>query len=390
MSTRTAGGPLTGTRVLELQALGPVPFCGMLLSDFGADVVRIDRPADALDPDGSDASLDASVRQVLLRGRRSIAIDLKSPDGLELLLRAIEDADVLLEGFRPGVMERLGLGPDVCLERNPRLVYARATGWGRSGPYAGSAGHDLNYIALAGALWPVGRAGEAPVPPLAYVGDFGGGGMLLTVGVCAALAERGHSGRGQVVDAAMVDGAALLTGFLHAMRARGEWNDERGTNLIDSGAPFYDTYETADGKWISVAAVEPKFYRNLITTLGIDEPVELQMDRRRWPSLRTRLAETFSARTRDEWCEVLEQADACFAPVLAPWEAPSHPHNQERKAFVEIDGIPQPGPAPSFSRTATDVPSPAPKPGQDSEEILADWGVPAAEVRRLRDGGHVV
>ena len=382
-------GPLAGVRVIELQALGPAPFCAMLLSDFGADVIRIDRIPD--DPSGqANAALDRLARDVLARGRRSIGINLKSPDGLGVLLALVETADVLVEGFRPGVMERLGCGPEVCLQRNPRLVYARATGWGREGPYADAPGHDINYIALSGALWPIGRAGQPPVPPLAYLGDFGGGGMLLALGVCAALAERARSGQGQVVDAAMVDGAALLSGFLHGARATGEWREERGANLIDSGAPFYDTYETKDGKWVAIGAIEPAFYRNLLVALDMtDEPWQAQMDRSRWPALRERFAATFRTRTRDEWCVYLDTANVCFAPVLSPWEAPDHPHHVARQTFQTVAGLSQPAPAPRFSRTPAAIAAPAPRPGQHTDELLRELGVTDDAIRKLRSGGHV-
>ena len=388
-ASNAPSGPLAGIRVFELQGLGPVPFCGMLLSDLGADVVRIDRVDNVAGAGSPSAQLDRLARGVLARGHRSIGIDLKSRAGLELLLRMVETADVLLEGFRPGVMERIGLGPDVCLGRNPRLIYGRATGWGREGPYATSVGHDINYIALSGALWPVGRAGGPPVPPLAYVGDFGGGGMLLALGVCAALSERAASGAGQVVDAAMVDGSALLSASLHAVRAVGEWHDERGTNLIDSGAPFYDAYETADGKWVAVGAIEAPFYRDLLKVLDVDEPPEAQMDRSRWPSLHRRFAEVFRQQTRDEWCAAFEGTQACFAPVLSLWEAPEHPHNLARQTFTSVDGLVQPAPAPRFSRTPAQVTRPAPKPGEHTEDLLAEWGLAAEEIERLRDSGAV-
>jgi alpha-methylacyl-CoA racemase len=382
-------GPLAHVRVLELQSLGPVPFCGMLLSDLGADVVRVDRVDNVVGGESPSAQLDRLARGVLARGHRSIGIDLKSPEGLALLLRMVETADVLLEGFRPGVTERLGLGPDACLGRNPRLIYGRATGWGREGPYAASVGHDINYIALSGALWPVGRAGGPPVPPLAYVGDFGGGGFLLALGVCAALYERAASGAGQVVDAAMVDGSALISASLHALRAVGEWREERGTNLIDSGAPFYDTYETADGKWVAVGAIEAPFYRELLKVLEVDEPLEAQMDRSRWPAVHRRFAEVFLRRTRDEWCAAFEGTQACFAPVLTPWEAPEHPHNLARQTFTSVGGLVQPAPAPRFSRTPARVDRPAPHPGEHTVELLTEWGCATEEIEQLRDSGAV-
>lgn len=378
-------GPLSGVRVLELAGLGPGPFCGMLLSDFGADVVRVDRAATVRAGASSTAT-----RDVLSRGRRSIGIDLKSPEGTALLLDLVEQADVLIEGFRPGVMERLGVGPDVCLERNPRLVYGRVTGWGQEGPWASYPGHDINYIALSGVLWSVNRDGQAPVPPLAYVGDFGGGGMLLAVGICAALAERASSGVGQVVDAAMVDGTALLNSFLYGMRAMGLWGDERGRNILDTGAPFYEVYETADGKWIALGAIEPQFYANLVKRLGLDLDPAAQNDRSQWPALREQLAALFATRTRDEWCELLEDAEACFAPVLSPWEAPEHPHHRARGVFTEEFGVVQPRPAPRFSRTPPQVAGPPPQAGQHTDQVLAEWGVAGEEVARLRAAGAIV
>jgi alpha-methylacyl-CoA racemase len=382
--TSQASGPLSGIRVLEIAGMGPGPFCAMVLSDFGADVIRVDR-ADAVGgPGDAQASVD-----VLSRGRRSVAVDLKQPGAVELVLRLVERADVLVEGYRPGVMERLGLGPDVCLARNPRLVYGRMTGWGQDGPWAAQAGHDINYIALAGALWPIGRAGEAPVPPLNLVGDFGGGGMLLAVGICAALAERATSGRGQVIDAAMTDGAALLNGFLYGMRAAGLWGDERGANLLDTGAPFYETYETADGQWISVGSIEPKFFRNLVTTLGLDVDLVSQHDQASWQAQKEKLAAIFRTRTRDEWTALLADADACFAPVLSPWEAPEHPHNAARGTFTESFGVTQPSPAPRFSRTPAAIAGPPAVPGQHTDEILGDLGLDAAEITRLRSAGDI-
>jgi alpha-methylacyl-CoA racemase len=363
--------------------MGPGPFCAMMLSDFGADVIRVDR-ADAVHGDQKTASVD-----VLSRGRRSVAVDLKRPGGVALLLRMAERADILIEGFRPGVMERLGLGPDTCLARNPRLIYGRVTGWGQDGPWSAQAGHDINYISLAGVLWPVGRDGEAPVPPLNYVGDFGGGGMLLAVGICAALAERAVSGRGQVVDAAMVDGSALLNGFMYGMRAMGTWGTERGRNLLDTGAPFYETYETADGKWVSVGAIEPKFFRNLVGRLGLDVDPSTQYDEAAWPALREKLAAIFRTRTRDEWCDLLVGADACFAPVLSPWEAPGHPHNEARGTFTASFGVVQPSPAPRFGRTPATIAGPPPVAGQHTDEILGEFGLDAGEIARLKAAGDI-
>ncbi|MFC5745618.1 CaiB/BaiF CoA transferase family protein [Actinomadura rugatobispora] len=382
--TGQATGPLAGVRVVEIQAMGPGPFCAMLLSDFGAEVIRVDRPGAVDDADPAEQAAD-----VLFRGRRSVAVDLKRPGGVELVLRMVDQADVLIEGYRPGVMERLGLGPQECLARNPRLVYGRVTGWGQDGPWAGQAGHDINYIALAGTLWPVGRAGDAPVPPLNYVGDFGGGGMLLAVGICAALAERASSGRGQVVDAAMVDGAALLNTFMYGMRAMGRWGDERGTNLLDTGAPFYEVYETADGGWVSVGAIEPKFFAELVERLGLDLDPATQYDQASWPALRGRLAAVFRTRTRTEWTEVFAGSDACFAPVLTPWEAPRHPHNAVRGTFTDGFGITQPAPAPRFGRTPAAIAGPPPTHGQHTEEILGELGLDAADIARRRSAGEI-
>jgi alpha-methylacyl-CoA racemase len=379
----SGSGPLAGLRVVELQGLGPGPFCGMVLSDFGADVVRVERTGAVHQSDGPPPP------DVLGRGRRSIGVDLKTPGGVDTLLRLVDRADVLIEGFRPGVTERLGVGPDVCLARNPRLVYGRITGWGRTGPYAPSAGHDINYLALSGALWSIGRDGEAPVAPLAYVGDFGGGGMLLSLGICAALAERATSGRGQVVDAAMVDGVALLNSFLYGMRAMGLWGTERGKNLLDTGAPYYDTYETADGGWISLGALEPQFYRNLLDALGLDDLPRTHPGPEGWPALRARFTALFRTRTRDEWCALLDAADACFAPVLSPWEAPEHPHNAVRETFVDHDGLVQPAPAPRFGRTPARIAGPVPAPGQHTDEVLADWGFAADDIDKLRADGDI-
>ncbi|HZE30508.1 MAG TPA: CaiB/BaiF CoA-transferase family protein [Actinoallomurus sp.] len=374
-------GPLHGVRVIEIASLAPAPFACMVLSDLGADVLRVDRPTSV----GGDAAIDP-----LGRGRQSIGLNLKDPAGVEVLLRLLATADVLIEGFRPGVTERLGFGPDICLERNPGLVYGRMTGWGQEGPMAQMAGHDINYIAIAGALDPIGRAGERPLPPLNLVGDFGGGGMLLAVGVLAALYERSRSGRGQVVDAAMVDGAALLTSFIHGMRGQGFWQDARGTNLLDSGAPFYDTYETADGLHMSVGALEPQFYAALLRGLGLEgEDLPAQNDQARWPEMRARFTEVFKARTRDEWTRIFDGTDACVAPVLGLGEAPAHPHATARTGFVDIGGLTQPAPAPRFSRTAAETPAPPVRPGEHTEATLAGIGLSAAEIADLRERGAV-
>jgi alpha-methylacyl-CoA racemase len=375
-------GPLQGIRIVELAGIGPGPFCAMMLSDMGAEVLRIDRAQNVTAERPKTPSLD-----LLNRGRRSVGVDLKQPDGVELVLRLVERADALIEGFRPGVMERLGLGPDVCLARSPRLVYGRMTGWGQEGPLAHAAGHDINYIGLAGALDPIGRAGGPPVPPLNLVGDFGGGGMLLAYGIVCALVERERSGRGQVVDAAMVDGAAALMTIFHGMRQAGYWSDERGTNLLDSGAPFYDVYETKDAKWVSIGSIEPQFYRELLRLTGLEgEDLPRQGDRPGWQAAKRRFAEVFRTKTRDEWCAIMEGSDVCFAPVLSMGEAPKHPHNQARGTFVEVAGATQPGPAPRFSRTKPAIARPPAWPGEHTDEALADWGVSRAEITKLREG----
>jgi alpha-methylacyl-CoA racemase len=375
-------GPLTGFRILEIAGLGPAPFCAMLLADLGAEVVCVDRP----EPLGRGV-LDADPRLDLLRrGRRSLAVDLKHPRGADTVLRLVERADALIEGFRPGVAERLGIGPEACLARNPRLVYGRMTGWGQEGPLAAAVGHDLDYIALTGALHAIGRAGEPPVPPLNLVGDFGGGALYLAVGILSALLEASRSGRGQVVDAAMVDGAASLLTMFHGMAAAGTWMDERGVNLLDGGAPFYDVYETADGKHLAVGALEPRFYAELLRLTGLagEEDLPAQADVSRWPELRRRFAEVFRRKTRDEWCAVLEGTEACVAPVLSLSEAPRHPHMAARGTFVEVDGVTQPAPAPRFSRTPGAIQGPPEPPGASTDEVLAQWGFAAGEIEDLR------
>jgi len=374
-------GPLKGVKVIELAGIGPGPFCGMMLSDMGAELLRIDRAQLVQGGEFRNRSAD-----VLGRGRRSVAVDLKHPEGVETVLRLIEEADVLYEGFRPGVMERLGLGPDVCLARNPRLVYGRMTGWGQEGPLAQAAGHDINYIALAGALDPIGRKGQAPVPPLNLVGDFGGGGMLLAFGILAALVERSRSGQGQVVDAAMVDGAAVLMAIFQGMRAAGFWSDERGTNLLDTGAHFYDVYETADGKYVSIGSIEPQFYAELLRLCGLEgEDLPEQSDRSHWPEQKERMAKVIKTKTREEWCEIMEGSDVCFAPVLSMGEAPEHPHNRARKTFVDVQGVSQAAPAPRFSRTPPEIARPPAAAGQHTDEALADWGFSGDEIRELRE-----
>jgi alpha-methylacyl-CoA racemase len=376
-------GPLSGVRVIEIASLAPAPFGCMILADLGADVLRVDR-AERCGPQAR-APLDP-----LSRGRRSIGLNLKDPTAIELLLRLTEDADVLVEGFRPGVAERLGFGPEACAERNPRLIFARMTGWGQDGPLAPTAGHDIDYIAISGALGMVGRAGESPVPPVNLLGDFGGGGMLLALGILAALVERATSGRGQVVDAAMVDGSALLTSFVYGLRAAGGWQDERGVNLLDGGAPFYDTYRTADGEYMAVGALEPQFYAALLAGLGLaDAGLPAQHDRGGWPVLRERFAATFAAQTRAEWEQVFAGTDACVSPVLRLAEASAHPHARAREAFVEVGGVTQPAPAPRFGRSAAGRPSAPPRPGADTAGVIARLGLAAAEVADLRARGVV-
>lgn len=378
-------GPLTGIRVVELAAIGPGPMCAMLLADLGADVVRIDR----LEPSGLGVAM-APHFDVTARNRRSIALDLKHAQGREAALRLIEQADVLIEGFRPGVAERLGVGPQECLARNPRLVYGRMTGFGQDGVLAQAAGHDLNYIALAGALAAIGPRGGAPVPPLNLVGDYGGGALYLAFGILAALVERNRSGQGQVVDAAMVEGAASLMAMFYGLHAAGTWRAERGVNLLDGGAPFYSVYETADGEFVSVAALENKFFAELAQRIGLeDEFVAKQYDVQTWPRLRARLAEIFKGKTRDAWCALLEGSDACFAPVLSMQEAPRHPHNVSRGVFVEIDGYPQPAPAPRFSRTPAAVPKPPPAIGAHTDAVLREAGFSTAEISALRQAGAI-
>ena len=381
-----ASGPLAGVKVVELAGIGPAPFAAMVLADYGADIIRVDRAAAVR---GGDP--EAPPPLLWDRSRRSIGVDLKRPDGVEAVLRLVEGADAFIEGFRPGVTERLGLGPDVCRARNPRLVYGRMTGWGQDGPYASAAGHDINYIALAGALHPIGRAGQPPLPPLNLVGDFGGGGMLLALGVCAALFEANRSGQGQVVDAAMVDGSALLTTMIHAFRAMGTWSDERGTNLLDTGAHFYEVYETADAKFVSIGSIEPQFYAELLRLAGLegDPDFAVQMDRQRWPELKAKLVTVFKAKTRDEWCDLMERTDVCFAPVLSMGEAPHHPHLRERATFTEVAGVVQPAPAPRFSRTPAAIQRPPSFAGQHTDEALTDWGFTADEVAKLREAGAI-
>ena len=384
-----SGGPLAGLRVVEFAGIGPGPFCGMMLADMGADVIVIDRKAAGdLSP---DARLFASGRAaVTRRGKRSLAIDLKQADGVATALDLIGRADALIEGFRPGVMERLGLGPDICLARNPGLVYGRLTGWGQSGPLAARAGHEINYMAIAGALFTGGRADEAPSTPPTTAGDMGGGAMMLAFGIVCALLERQRSGRGQVIDAAITDGAALLMAMLHGMKAAGQWLNARGSNPFDSGAHFYETYTCADGRWLTVGPIESRFYQLLLDRLGIDDPdFAGQFDRSRWPRLKTKLAEVFARQDRDHWCALFADSDACVAPVLDLDEAPRHPHNVARATFVECAGVMQPAPAPRLSRTPAAVGGIPPLAGEHSREVLADWGIDAPRIEQLAACGVI-
>lgn len=376
-------GPLTGIRVIELAGVGPAPYASMMLADAGADVLRIERRGYNRPPKEGEAYWD-----FLARSRRSVAINLKHPDGVELLLDLVSKADAFIEGYRPGVAERIGIGPDVCLERNPRLVYGRMTGWGQDGPFAPMAGHDIDYIALAGALWPIGLPGQLPVPPLNLVGDFGGGGMMLAFGLVSALLEASRSGKGQVVDAAMVDGAASLMTIIFAFRQGGIWREPRGSNILDGAAPYYGVYETADGQFFAVGAIERQFYAELLDRLGLDvETLPQQDDREHWPAMRKRFAEIFRSKTRDEWSTIFEGSDACGAPVLSPWEAHGHPHNQARQTFVEVDGAIQPGPSPRFSRTPSAVQRPPSPPGRDTDEGLSAWGIEDKRIAELQERG---
>lgn len=370
-----AEGPLAGVRVLELAGIGPGPLAAMLLADLGAEVIRIDRPGETL-------SRLPPERDPTRRGRRGLVLDLKRAEAVSVLLRLVEGADILIEGYRPGVAERLGCGPEICLARNPRLVYGRMTGFGQDGPLSKAAGHDLTYIALAGALHGIGRAGEAPVPPLNLVGDYGGGAMFLVFGLLAALIARGRSGRGQVVDAAMAEGAALLMTPFYGLLAAGLWRDARGENLLDGGAPFYDSYRTADGRYLAIAAIEPKFFAELARLIGLsEEDVARQYDRAHWPALRARIAAIIAEKPRAEWVALLEGSDACAHGVLSLAEAPHHPHNVARRSFIEINGVTQPAPAPRFSRTQPPAPRPPMPPGAESDAILAEAGLDPAALR---------
>ena len=372
-------GPLQGFRVIELAGIGPGPFCGMMLSDMGAEVIRIDRVG------GSGGR----ARDVLTRNRRSVAVDLKQSAGVELVLKLVETADALFEGFRPGVTERLGLGPEECMTRNKKLVYGRMTGWGQEGPIAHAAGHDINYIGLAGALHAIGEPGGKPVPPLNLIGDFGGGGMLLAYGLVCGMLEASRSGKGQVIDAAMVDGAASLMAMFFSMAGRG-FKDQRGSNMLDGGAHFYNTYETKDGKHICVGAIEPQFYAELVAKAGVDaNRFGPQMDQGQWVDFKEELTEVFKTRTRDEWCAIMEGSDVCFAPVLSILEAPNHPHNRHRQTFVEVDGVTQPAPSPRFSRTEAEISHSARAPGEDTRTVLAELGLDDARIGALEEQGVV-
>ena len=375
-------GPLAGLRVIEMVGLGPCPFAAMMLADMGAEVIRIDRKI--ADGAPNPFPILGTKFDVLARGRRSLALDLKQASARDVLLQLIEQADVLLEGFRPGVMERLGLGPDICQQRNARLVYGRITGWGQSGPLAQAAGHDINYLALSGMLHAMGRADRPPAPPLNLVADFGGGAMMLAFGVLCALLEAKNSGKGQVVDAAMVEGSALLGAMMYGFKAYGAWSDQRENNLLDGGAHFYDTYVCADGKFISIGAIEPQFYALLLQLCGIIDPdFDEQMDKQKWPVLNAKLSTIFSTKSQQEWCALLEGSDACFAPVLDMAEAPHHAHNQARQVFIDIDGVTQPAPAPRFSRSTTEVTAPPAQAGQHSLAILKDWGISPETIASL-------
>jgi alpha-methylacyl-CoA racemase len=379
-------GPLGGFRIIEMAGIGPAPFAATLLADMGAEVIRVDRREAAdLGLPGREPKFD-----VLHRGRRSLAVDVKTEAGRDVVKRLAGRADAIIEGFRPGVMERLGLGPDALLAANPKLVFGRMTGYGQEGPLANAAGHDINYIALAGVLHAIGRKGGAPVPPLNLVGDFGGGGMFLAFGVVCALLEAQKSGKGQVVDAAMVDGAAYLAAGIYGLYSQGSWADERGVNVIDTGAPWYDVYCTKDGKWLSVGAIEKRFYAELLERLGLaNEELPEQHDRKGWPVLRERFAAAIAGKTRDEWEQVFAGSDACVAPVLAMGEAEKHPHNEVRGTFQRRDGVLQPGPAPRFSRSQCEMGAPGRARGADSAAVLSDWGFAAAEVEQLTKAGAI-
>ncbi len=368
-------GPLEGIRIIEVAGIGPGPFCGMMLADHGAEVIRVDRPGGRIDP-----------RDPLLRSRKSLIVDMKSPDGIAVMRELCKSADGLIEGFRPGVMERLGLGPDVLLADNPKLVFGRMTGWGQFGPYAHAAGHDINYIALAGALHAYGRAGEKPTPPINMVGDFGGGGMMLAFGMVSALLSARSTGKGQVIDCAMTDGTAVLMSMIWGFRAQGMWRDERGVNLLDTGAHFYDTYECSDGKYVSIGSIEPQFYAELRRLAGLadDADFDAQMNPAGWGALKAKMTALFLTKSRDEWCALMEMTDVCFAPVLSMAEASAHPHNVARGTFVEVEGHVQPAPAPRYSGTVTAMPVASGKAGSDSDALLASLGFGVDKIAALR------
>ena len=373
-------GPLSGKRIVEIAGIGPGPFCAMLLADIGAEVVRVDRASAVPDIMPDSPNLD-----LLNRGRRSVGVNLKTPEGIETVLKLVQESDALIEGFRPGVAERLGIGPEECLARNPKLIYGRMTGWGQEGTYSSMAGHDINYIALSGVLGMIGREGGKPIPPVNLVGDFGGGGMLLALGICAALVETAKSEKGQIIDAAMTDGSALLSTMMHSFKAMGMWGD-RGTNLLDTGAPFYDVFECADGEFISLGSIEPQFYSELLRITEIDQSENpKQMDRAGWAEMKSKIGDAIKGKTRSEWEELMEGTDVCFAPVLSMDEAYEHPHNKQRNTFIEIAGVMQPAPAPRFSRTPASVSSPPPHAGQHTEEVLAGLGLTKDEILMLRE-----
>ena len=379
-------GPLDGVRIIEFAGIGPGPFCGMMLADHGAEVIRLDRASG-----GRGGSQPISTKDVLARGRKSVAVNLKSDEGVALARKLCAGADGIIEGFRPGVMERLGLGPDELLKDNPKLVYGRMTGWGQTGPYAPYAGHDINYIALAGALAHFGRAGEKPTPPINMVGDFGGGGMMLAFGMVSALLNVARGGQGQVIDAAMTDGTAVLMSMMHGMKNQGVWREEPGVNLLDTGAHFYDTYETKDGKFVSIGSIEPQFYAELRRLAGLEDDAEFdaQMNPAAWGHLKERLTALFKTKTRDEWDAIMEHTDVCYAPVLTMSEAANHPHNVARETFVEVGGDTQPAPAPRYSGTPTARPAAAPMPGDDTDAVLSDLGMDENAIAALRSSGAI-
>jgi alpha-methylacyl-CoA racemase len=374
-------GPLKGLKIIEMAGIGPGPFCGMVLADLGAEIIRVDR---------ASAIGTGSKQEPSNRGKKSIAVDLKAKEGVEVVLKLVETADAIFEGFRPGVMERLGIGPEVCMARNDRIVFGRMTGWGQEGPLANAAGHDINYISLSGALAAIGRPGSPPVPPLNLIGDFGGGGMLLALGLVAALLESKESKKGQVVDAAMTDGSALLMTMIYSMQSSGMWKTTMGSNLLDGGSHFYDTYECKDGKFISIGSIEPQFYALLCQIAELDEKVfSKQMSRDLWPEQKEEIKKVFLKKTRDEWCELMEGTDVCFAPVLDMSEAPQHPHNKERKTFIDLEGVTQPAPAPRFSRTEPEVVSSPSIVGEHTNEVLSSIGLSEEDISTLKTSGAV-